>query len=392
MSLILSGTDGLSDVDGSAATPAIRGTDANTGIFFPAADTIAFSEGGVEAMRIDSSGRVGIGTDSIGANYKLSVNGTGNFYQSVSGLGRIFLGDPADSSGYIGLYRSDLGPANSTTAGNGLNFASISGYTFNTGAGVAFGSQTERMRIDSSGNVGIGTSSPLSKLQVVADQASYTNDVAQLIVSGTNTNKRLYLGFNTTGDKAFIQATNVGVAYKDLVINPGGGDLLVGTTSTANSSNTIFRTSGAGNPCLTLFKNSAANTDNAFCIGNGSGGFTNSFIVLANGNALNTNNSYGAISDVRLKENIQDATPKLADLMQVKIRQYNLVADEEKQKQLGVVADELEAVFPAMVAEGDDGFKNVKYSVFVPMLIKAIQEQQALIQSLTTRITALETP
>ena len=46
MSLILSGTDGLSDVDGSAATPAIRGTDANTGIFFPAADTIAFSTSG----------------------------------------------------------------------------------------------------------------------------------------------------------------------------------------------------------------------------------------------------------------------------------------------------------------------------------------------------------
>ena len=56
MTLILSGTDGLSDVDGSAATPAIRGTDANTGIFFPAADTIAFSNGGVESMRINSSG------------------------------------------------------------------------------------------------------------------------------------------------------------------------------------------------------------------------------------------------------------------------------------------------------------------------------------------------
>jgi hypothetical protein len=55
MSLILSGTDGLSDVDGSAATPAIRGTDANTGIFFPAADTVAFGKGGSEVMRIDSS-------------------------------------------------------------------------------------------------------------------------------------------------------------------------------------------------------------------------------------------------------------------------------------------------------------------------------------------------
>jgi hypothetical protein len=61
MSLILSGTDGLSDIDGSAATPAIRGTDANTGIFFPAADTIAFAEGGVEAMRLDSSGNLGLG-------------------------------------------------------------------------------------------------------------------------------------------------------------------------------------------------------------------------------------------------------------------------------------------------------------------------------------------
>jgi hypothetical protein len=58
MTLILSGTDGLSDVDGSAATPAIRGTDANTGMFFPAADTIAFSEGGVEALRINSSGTI----------------------------------------------------------------------------------------------------------------------------------------------------------------------------------------------------------------------------------------------------------------------------------------------------------------------------------------------
>lgn len=56
MTLILSGTDGLSDVDGSAATPAVRGTDTNTGIFFPAADTIAFAEGGAEVARITNTG------------------------------------------------------------------------------------------------------------------------------------------------------------------------------------------------------------------------------------------------------------------------------------------------------------------------------------------------
>jgi hypothetical protein len=74
MSLILSGSDGLSDVDGSAATPSIRGTDANTGMFFPAADTIAFSEGGVESARLDSNGRLGIGTAS--PTTPLQVNGT----------------------------------------------------------------------------------------------------------------------------------------------------------------------------------------------------------------------------------------------------------------------------------------------------------------------------
>jgi hypothetical protein len=74
MSLILDGTNGLSDVDGSAATPAIRGSDANTGIFFPAADTIAFAEGGAEAMRIDSDGDVGIGTTTPGKKLDILSN------------------------------------------------------------------------------------------------------------------------------------------------------------------------------------------------------------------------------------------------------------------------------------------------------------------------------
>jgi hypothetical protein len=85
MSLILDGTNGLSDVDGSAATPALRGSDANTGIFFPAADTIAFAEGGVERARIDSSGNLGLGVipspwDTFTASFQ--IDGA-----SLSGLG-----------------------------------------------------------------------------------------------------------------------------------------------------------------------------------------------------------------------------------------------------------------------------------------------------------------
>ena len=91
MTLILSGTDGVSDIDGSAATPAIRGTDANTGIFFPAADTIAFAEGGVEVMRIDSSANLQFnsGYGSVATAYAcrawVNFDGTGTVAITASG-------------------------------------------------------------------------------------------------------------------------------------------------------------------------------------------------------------------------------------------------------------------------------------------------------------------
>lgn len=70
MPVIINGSTGISGTDGSAGTPAVQGTDANTGIFFPAADTIAFSEGGVESMRLDSSGNVTLtGNLTLGGNF-----------------------------------------------------------------------------------------------------------------------------------------------------------------------------------------------------------------------------------------------------------------------------------------------------------------------------------
>jgi hypothetical protein len=91
MTLILSGTNGLSDVDGTAATPAIRGTDANTGIFFPAADTVAIATGGTEQARITSAGllQFNSGYGSVATAYGcrawVNFNGTGTVAIRASG-------------------------------------------------------------------------------------------------------------------------------------------------------------------------------------------------------------------------------------------------------------------------------------------------------------------
>jgi hypothetical protein len=299
--------------------------------------------------------------------------------------------------------------------------------------------ETTAITIDASQNIGVGVTpsawSTGKNLQLAGSKTIVTSNDEFYLASnsyfdGTN-NKYIANGFATqysqeTGvHKWFIAPT--GTAGNNITFTRGmtldaSGRLGVGTTSPTGKIMTDSATSIVGvlanntSGALALdniqSRTSAPTTNGTF---NYFGAYSDywgayRFKVLDSGNVQNTNNSYGAISDVKLKENIVDATPKLANLMQVKVRNYNMIGDTIKQ--IGVVAQELEAVFPAMVDETPDyeevtttdedgnkktervakgtSTKSVKYSVFVPMLIKAIQEQQAIIETLTQRITALE--
>ena len=121
MTLILNGSNGVSDVDGSAATPAVRGTDANTGMFFPAADIIAFATAGTEDFRIGSAGELGI----QGANY-----GTSGQVLTSGGSGAA----PSWAAATGGQIQSQTFTANGTwTAPSGVT--RVRAYVFGGGGG-----------------------------------------------------------------------------------------------------------------------------------------------------------------------------------------------------------------------------------------------------------------
>jgi len=115
------------------------------------------------------------------------------------------------------------------------------------------------------------------------------------------------------------------------------------------------------------------------------------FKIDACGNVSNYTGVYGAVSDSRLKENIVNCSPKLEDLLKVRVVNYNLKGPDSS-KYIGVVAQELEELFPELVAETNthERFKSVNYSNLTILLIKAFQEQQILINNLNTSLEELE--
>lgn len=191
MPLILNGSTGIAGVDGSASTPAVQGTDTNTGIAFPAADTVAIGTGGTEVMRIDSSGNVGIGTTSPGR--KVDIEQSGTDYQ-------LRIGDA--SGNYYDIGRNT---ANGLLTFNG-NQAVASGYVFSTVNG-------ERARIDSSGNLLVGTSSTL-----FASSHAFVNSgsaVLGLRNSGSTAGKYWQVGPDLNSSFKVYNQSSVGMFMSD---------------------------------------------------------------------------------------------------------------------------------------------------------------------------------
>jgi hypothetical protein len=348
------------------------------------------NNGATEAMRVLNSGSVGIGTATPGA-FKLNVAG------ASANIGATGTGNPS-----LQAVSSDAAGISYLALQNGTRIWSIRDE--GTSGALSFRDDTavaERMRIDTSGNVGIGVPSPSVKLdiggsvyvrgapavgalfEIAPDPTSGANGVnlTASFVTGsygpmkftTNTAERMRIDIagNVLIDKTAANLANTGIEFK-----PGGFAGFTGNLATTNE--------------LVNFNN--ANTGNvAYDIA-----FRQQNVIVGSIRTNSASVSYNTTSDYRLKENVTPIAGALAKVAALKPVSYTWKVDGSDGE--GFIAHELQAVCPLAVtgekdAVNEDGkpvHQGIDPSKIVGLLTAAIQEQQATITALTTRIAALE--
>ena len=402
----------------------------STAIYYDdtAGNPYVWYQNGAERMRLNYQGRLGIGVsapaatldvqDLIRIRKNASNRATLEFQANSTRI------EYSDQSGNLEFYTNSsrrafvgyLGGFNIVSGGLTMNAGNISlsgadrSIINNDNNALTFGTNaTERMRIANSGRVAIGTTTAESDLHVKSASAgssairiqrngsasSNGDEYGALLFEGGSysggkiSSHRDHGTWDDRGDLRFSTGYGNSVFTERMRIYNVGGCVVH-----ASSGNNVIRAKtpdSAGTSTRVFFAEHSASTITS------SG--TISFNVYSNGNVQNTNNSYGAISDVKLKENIVDANSQWSDIKGIRVRNYNFI-EGQTHTQLGVVAQEVETVSPGLVtespdldAEGNDlgtTTKSVNYSVLYMKAVKALQEAMDRIETLETKVAALE--
>jgi len=353
------------------------GTAKNAGIYYVAGTTTATTFLSLAANDNDyqfnvlANGNVGIGTTSPSQLLHLrtelgGTSGVGTAIQIESGGG-------GGDQGWIGVNKG---------AGNGLEISVENrDIIFNTGATTPFGG-SERMRITSGGNVGIGTSSPTTYSLSGKHLELFGGSEYAFIHNNTTTVKSFY-AINEAALTAVLFTFSAhplcfGTGNSEKMRLNSSGDFLVGKTS--NSATVegfmVYNTSTSDGQVFSSIP-TAANSYHVYDVSAG----TFRFYVSGGGTINATNTTISSISDVRLKENISDLEIGLDAIMALRPRKYDWKPESGNSAKnvRGFIAQEVEAIFPDLIDEWKNEDENaIKYKSlrqdFIPILVKAVQE------------------
>jgi hypothetical protein len=353
-----------------------------------------FYGGGSEKVRITSSGNVGIGTTS--PSHKLTINASNNTTALGIDFPSAHFDFAADStSGYNTLFKMD---------NTGLDIGHESIYrSLNLKTG-----NLDRLTILGNGNVGIGTTAPSQKLDVVGS-AQITNDIylGRYIFHDNDTNT--WIGFPS--NDTFTIRTN----GSDRVRVTSGGNFGIGTASPTSIFHVKQTLASPSVPMVYFEADRGPSAYGAVNVrvdnldyGTGmrfyrSGTYDSTAIGFINGSSTvgsitisTSSTSYNTTSDYRLKENVTSITDGIARVKQLKPKRFNFIGDTSVVD--GFIAHEAQNVVPEAVTgekdevlpNGDPLYQGIDQAKIVPLLTAALQEAITKIEQLETRIQALE--
>jgi hypothetical protein len=385
------------------------------------------SASGTNRFLIDQNGNVGIGTTNpdglLNLKHTSSSSSVANDATAYA-LTLNFEGATGDYGRHIAI-RDASGQAVAAIGGYDEGTVGATGLFFATGNATT--AAQEVMMIDSSGNVGIGTTNPSRQLEV-----SNTGD-SIIRIAGDSDNDTGELGdavlemtTDGGGQGWTIRSANVGGGTGDFKVNTfiGGtesnkllidrdGNVGIGTTSpseklhisSSDQSTARIRLSntntGSGGDNIDLVAGVHNVTQDGFSVYNATSNQTQ-LVIQGGGNVgigtstpsykldvagtIRATGDVIAYSDVRVKENIKTIDNSLEKVNQLRGVEFNKIGEDKKS--IGVIAQEIEKILPEVVRQDDKGMKSVAYGNITAVLIEAIKEQQKQIDELKNKLNA----
>jgi len=365
-----------------------------------------------DVLSVDSANdRVGIGTSSPSASLQ-TVPESGNFnvtYNDFDGVNMIVTGAGTSGNGNYGgaiaFTTVDGSPSNEKMAAisavqtaSDENQVGLAFFTHPSASGA--GDLSANMILTHDGNVGIGTTSPVSNMHIDGSSAGQADLRFTDTATGETSTDGLVIGLDSASNAFFWNYENndlyLGTNNTTRMRIDSDGDVLFNASSAgiSNTLSTTIETSDYNNSRITVNHSSSGSSNGSYYMQFGYGGSRIGSITQSSTASI----AYNTSSDHRLKENAVDMTGAITRVKSLQPKRFNFIADDTDTLVDGFMAHEAATVVPEAVtgthnevdADGNPVYQGIDQSKLVPLLTGALQEAIAKIEALETRVQALE--